>query len=256
MALHLANATRRAALPAARAARRGIVPLRVRAFKDSASTPAAAADGQQQQQQQQQGGAGAGELAKQQPAAAPAAPRPRDLLWGPSALALDAFMPRRVSSLFAEMEREMDALSRAVWGGDAWPAMAPAAARRAGAAAAEPAPAAARWRLATDVKETDREFLIHADVPGMTKDDIKVTVHEGVLSIKGERNYEAEEKEGDQVKWMERSHGTFLRSFALPEGVDADAIAAKVESGVLTVRVPKVEAPPKPEPKEIPVADA
>lgn len=55
---------------------------------------------------------------------------------------------------------------------------------------------------------------------------------------------------------MERSHGSFVRSFSLPEGVDADAIAAKVDNGVLTVSIPKVEAPPKPEPKEIPVADA
>lgn len=93
-----------------------------------------------------------------------------------------------------------------------------------------------------DVKEDDAAFTITADLPGIPKDDIHVKItQEHVLTISAERTQEHEESEGDFHR-IERSYGSFSRSFKLPEGVvDVEAIKAKSENGVLTLVVPKKE---------------
>lgn len=91
----------------------------------------------------------------------------------------------------------------------------------------------------TDITETDKELVFSTDVPGMRPDDVKVRVIENnVLHITGERKREAKQ-DSDTSHRVERSFGTFERHFRLPEGIDATQITAKVDGGVLTVRVPR-----------------
>lgn len=96
------------------------------------------------------------------------------------------------------------------------------------------------WAPAVDIKEEDDKFVIRADIPGVSPDDIEVSMEQGVLTIKGERKHEAEEnKEG--YHRIERAYGTFMRRFALPENVDADKISATSKDGVLELVLPKAQ---------------
>lgn len=90
------------------------------------------------------------------------------------------------------------------------------------------------WSPQVDISERDGQLLIHADLPGMKQDDIRVNVEEGVLTISGERSSEHEQNQGN-VHRRERSYGSFMRSIALPEGVDPESIKASFENGVLEV---------------------
>jgi HSP20 family protein len=102
------------------------------------------------------------------------------------------------------------------------------------------------WSPPVDIAEDDKEYTIKAELPGMNKEDIKVTAEGGVLSITGERKVEKEEKHKKYHR-IERSYGTFTRSFTLPEGASSDKISAEFKDGVLKVHLPKDEkAKPKP----------
>jgi len=94
------------------------------------------------------------------------------------------------------------------------------------------------WRPAANITENDKEYTIKADLPEVRKEDIDVSVANGVLTLSGERRYE---KSSDDEKEHRREtfHGTFQRSFALPDDVDVDAIKADTRDGVLIVRLPK-----------------
>ena len=94
------------------------------------------------------------------------------------------------------------------------------------------------FRPAVDVVETDKEYLVQAELPGMKPGEVEVEVKEGVLTLKGERVHEKEEKK-DGYHRVERSFGRFQRAFHLPDGVNAESIDAKLGDGLLTVRVPK-----------------
>ena len=95
------------------------------------------------------------------------------------------------------------------------------------------------WRPSVDIRETDHEFLIHADLPGIRKEDIDITVVDGRLTIKGQRHREKEAKAG--LRRVERAYGTFARTFDLPAAVSTEAVAAAYKDGVLEVTVPKAE---------------
>ncbi len=91
---------------------------------------------------------------------------------------------------------------------------------------------------AVDIVETDKGFELAADLPGLTADDVDITIEDGVLSISGERKNETlEDKKG--YSRIERTFGGFKRSFTLPKGVSADEVTARVQNGQLTVSVPK-----------------
>ena len=96
------------------------------------------------------------------------------------------------------------------------------------------------WAPLVDIVEDDKEYLIKAELPEMKKDDIKVTVEHGVLSITGERKFEKEEK-GRKYHRVERAYGTFTRSFTLPDDADASKINAEFKDGVLRVHLGKSE---------------
>jgi HSP20 family protein len=110
----------------------------------------------------------------------------------------------------------------------------------------------ADWMPAVDVQETEQEFLIKADLPEVKKEDVKVTVHEGVMTIEGERKLEKEEK-GKKFHRIEREYGRFVRKFTLPDGADEAKVAADFKDGVLNVRVPK-SAIARPKTVEVKVA--
>jgi HSP20 family protein len=97
-----------------------------------------------------------------------------------------------------------------------------------------------RWVPSMDLVETTESFVLRADLPGLTEADVSIELEENVLTVSGERKAEHEEtKEG--FYRMERSFGQFRRSLTLPEGVDAEKIAATFDKGVLEVRIPKPE---------------
>ncbi len=91
---------------------------------------------------------------------------------------------------------------------------------------------------AIDVRETDKEYQIKAELPGLEKDQVKLAFDEGILTISGERHEQKEEKSARYHR-MECSYGSFNRSVQLPGGVDTTKISAEMKSGVLTVHCPK-----------------
>jgi HSP20 family protein len=99
----------------------------------------------------------------------------------------------------------------------------------------------AEWLPAVDLKEDDKEFLLTGEFPGLTEKDVKVEIEGNVLSLKGEKRSEREEKQEKNGHWhlIERSYGSFQRSFSLPASVDPAKIDAKFENGVLIVHMPK-----------------
>ena len=110
----------------------------------------------------------------------------------------------------------------------------------------------AEWAPAVDIEETDKEYLIKAELPEVAKENVKVETLDGVLTIEGERKREKEEK-GKKLHRVERSYGKFVRQFALPIEVEATKIQAEFKGGMLTVHLPK-NAAAKPKAIDVKVA--
>jgi HSP20 family protein len=101
------------------------------------------------------------------------------------------------------------------------------------------------WTPRVDIAETDKAFEIKVEIPAVNKEDVKVTVHNGVLTVQGERKLEKEEK-GKKFHRVERFYGSFTRSFTLPDNVDEAKISASFKDGMLNLQVQKTqEAKPK-----------
>ena len=113
---------------------------------------------------------------------------------------------------------------------------------------AESALAAEVWP-SVDIVENDESFLVNVELPGVRKEDVKITINDGVLTVKGEKKQEGEVKE-DNYRRIERTFGSFERSFTLPVGVQSERIAAAYSNGVLSITVPKAE---QAKPREIEV---
>ena len=105
------------------------------------------------------------------------------------------------------------------------------------------------WIPRVDISENDEGILVRADAPGMSKDDVKITLNENVLTIVGEKKAERDEKKENYHR-IERVFGKFQRSFYIPTNVDAEKISAAYNNGVLEVVLPKKE---EAKPKEIPI---
>ena len=99
----------------------------------------------------------------------------------------------------------------------------------------------ADWEPALDVEESDKEYLIKADLPEVKKDDVKISVENGTLSLEGERRQEKEEK-NKRFHRVERSYGRFVRHLTLPSDVEQQKISAEFKEGVLNVHLPKSPA--------------
>ena len=110
----------------------------------------------------------------------------------------------------------------------------------------------ADWAPLVDIQETDKEYVIKAELPEVKKEDVKVAVEDGVLTLQGERKYEKEEK-NKKFHRVERSYGKFVRSFSVPLDVDEKKLGADFHDGMLTVHLPKSETV-KPKAIEVKVA--
>jgi HSP20 family protein len=97
-----------------------------------------------------------------------------------------------------------------------------------------------RWMPAMDLVESGDHFVLRADLPGMSEEDVKIEFEDGTLTVSGERKAEHEEKEEGYYR-VERAFGSFSRSLTLPKGIDADAVSASFDRGVLEIRIPKPE---------------
>jgi HSP20 family protein len=97
-----------------------------------------------------------------------------------------------------------------------------------------------RWMPAMDLVETGDHFVLRADLPGLSEEDVNIEVEDRVLTVSGERKAEQAEST-DGYHRVERAFGSFSRSLTLPEGVDAEAVSASFDKGVLEVRIPKPE---------------
>jgi HSP20 family protein len=96
------------------------------------------------------------------------------------------------------------------------------------------------WAPAVDVRETDDAYILHADLPGMKKEDITISVKDNTITVQGERKREDKTEEKGYSRY-ERSHGTFARSFTVRDGFAADKVEAAYADGVLSVTLPKLE---------------
>jgi len=106
------------------------------------------------------------------------------------------------------------------------------------------------WMPAVDIREEDDRFVLYADIPGVAREDVDITLEDGVLTVKGDRRAEtAENHNGFQRR--ERMRGTFMRRFTLPDTVNDENISASVKDGVLQIEIPKQA---KPEVRKVTIA--
>ena len=105
------------------------------------------------------------------------------------------------------------------------------------------------WTPAMDIREEENRYILEADIPGVSREDLDITLEDSVLTIKGERTVNSEEN-SEGYRRRERTHGSFVRQFTLPDTVNTEAISAAVVNGVLEVGIPKQA---KPEPRKITV---
>ncbi len=94
------------------------------------------------------------------------------------------------------------------------------------------------WRPAADLSETESEYVIRADLPGVKKDDVSITLSEGMLTLAGKRQEEKKEKGENEIR-VERFVGEFSRRFSLPDDADSTAVKAQADNGSLTIHIPK-----------------
>lgn len=110
---------------------------------------------------------------------------------------------------------------------------------------------AAHWAPSANISETDKEYVIKAELPEVKKEDVKITLDDGVITVSGERKFEKEQKDERTIR-VESYYGTFERRFSLPENADTAAISAESKDGVLRIRIPK-QTVTKPKTLTIPV---
>lgn len=108
------------------------------------------------------------------------------------------------------------------------------------------------WAPTVDISETEKEYLIRAELAGLKKEEVQITVQNGVLTLAGERKAEKQDK-AEKYHRVERTYGRFTRSFSLPEDTSPERITAECKDGVLTIHVAKSEVP-KPKSIEVKVA--
>ncbi|SRR5512138_2353981 len=96
------------------------------------------------------------------------------------------------------------------------------------------------WTPVANITETDKEYVIKAELPEVKKEDVKVTFENGAIKISGERRHEKEQKDENEIR-VESFYGTFSRTFQLPENIDPKGIRAEQKDGVLRVRIPKTQ---------------
>jgi HSP20 family protein len=133
---------------------------------------------------------------------------------------------REPEDVFTQLHREMNSLFDNAWRGFGVPAVAGDS-------------SVSQLQPTTDIAETDKEYEVTVELPGIDEKDVEVTLSNGVLSIKGEKKFEREEKKKDYYL-SERSFGSFQRSIRVPDGIDPEKVSAAFNKGVLTLKLPKL----------------
>ena len=107
------------------------------------------------------------------------------------------------------------------------------------------------WTPAVDITENDNEIRVDLELPGLNPEDVEITAENGVLTVRGEKRLER--KEGDETRFqvVERTYGSFMRTFQLPQGIDEDQIKAEFNNGVVALHIPKAALP---QPKRIEIS--
>ncbi|MGB5443851.1 MAG: Hsp20/alpha crystallin family protein [Gammaproteobacteria bacterium] len=98
------------------------------------------------------------------------------------------------------------------------------------------------WTPAVDIREEDNRYVVEADIPGVARENIDILLEDSVLTVNGQRSIESEDN-AENYRRRERTHGSFVRQFTLPDTVNTEAISATVTDGVLEIRIPKQEKP-------------
>jgi HSP20 family protein len=101
------------------------------------------------------------------------------------------------------------------------------------------------WAPSADISETEKEYLVRAELPGVRKEDLKVSLDNGYITIEGTRRQQREDKD-ERFHAVECCYGNFSRTFSLPERVKAEAVRSEFKDGMLTVHIPRDESPKKP----------
>jgi HSP20 family protein len=109
------------------------------------------------------------------------------------------------------------------------------------------------WTPAVDIKETATDLRLDLELPGLRPEDVEITTDNGVLTIRGEKRSERKEGEENRYHLTERSYGSFLRSFTLPQGIDENQIQADFDNGILSIHIPKAALP---QPKKIQIGNS
>lgn len=99
------------------------------------------------------------------------------------------------------------------------------------------------WTPAVDIKETESDLRVEVELPGLAPEDVEITAENGVLTIRGEKRSERKEDEQSRYHVVERTYGSFMRTFQLPQGVDEEQIGADFDNGILSLRIPKAALP-------------
>jgi len=108
-----------------------------------------------------------------------------------------------------------------------------------------------QWAPTANISETDKEYTIRAELPAVKKEDVQVTLEDGIITVKGERKQQKTDK-NEKFHRVESFYGSFERSFSMPDNVNAEAIRCESKDGVLTVHIPKAEVSTQ-KPKQIAV---
>jgi HSP20 family protein len=104
------------------------------------------------------------------------------------------------------------------------------------------------WTPAVDIKENNNEIRVDLELPGLKPEDVELTAENGVLTVRGEKKSERKEGEDNRYHVVERTYGSFMRTFQLPQGVDENMIQAEFDNGILAIHIPKAALP---QPKRI-----
>ena len=109
------------------------------------------------------------------------------------------------------------------------------------------------WSPAVDIKENESEITLDLELPGLPPEDVELTAENGVLTVRGEKKSQRKEGEENRYHVVERTYGSFFRTFQLPQGIDEEQIKAEFENGILSIHIPKAALP---QPKRIQIGGA
>ena len=99
------------------------------------------------------------------------------------------------------------------------------------------------WTPAVDIRESESELTLELELPGLKPENVEITAENGILTVRGDKRSERKEEDQSRYHVVERTYGSFMRTFQLPQGIDENQISAEYDNGILTLRIPKTALP-------------